>query len=196
MSGNTPQVDGYVRKNKPWQDHLQALRRILHETPLVEEVKWRVPCYTFGEKNVAFLGVLKEHCTLSFIKGALLKDPRKILTLPGPNSQSARVIRFTTVAEITKLQSTLKDYLLEAIELEKSGKKVAFKTIDQFAVPEELQILLDEEPKLKSAFKSLTPGRQRAYLMHIAGAKQPATRIARARKCIPIILAGKGLNDE
>src|SRR5215210_6398680 len=144
-----PQVDGYVRKNKRWQNELQKLREMVLESPLTEEVKWRVPCYTFEGSNVAFIGPLKESCVLSFVKGALLKDPKRILVQQTENSQSVRVIRFTNVQQITKLEPVLKAYIDEAIEVEKAGLKVNFKKPSEFKIPEEFQARLDEMPALK-----------------------------------------------
>lgn len=195
MPKPNPSVDGYIRKNKQWQAELQAIRQIVLASPLVEEVKWRVPVYTLGGKNVCFVGSFKESCVLSFVKGVLLKDPKKILVAPGENTQSARMARFTSVAEIEKLAPTLRAYIDEAIELEKSGAKVQLKKIGEYAIPEEFQSKLKQMPELKKAFQSLTPGRQRAYLMHFGSAKQSATRTARVEKQIKQILKGKGLDE-
>ncbi|HUO07676.1 MAG TPA: YdeI/OmpD-associated family protein [Phycisphaerae bacterium] len=191
-----PKVDGYLRKNKKWQAELQALRMILLDCPLTEEVKWRVPCYTFEGRNVAFMGPLKESCVLSFVKGALLKDAKGILVQQTENSQSVRVIRFTNVQQIVELEPILKAYLHEAIEAEKAGLKVKLKAITEFTIPEELQNKLEEIPALKTAFRALTPGRQRAYLLYFSAAKQSKTRASRVEKCMQNILNGKGLDDE
>jgi uncharacterized protein YdeI (YjbR/CyaY-like superfamily) len=158
-------------------------------------VKWRVPCYTFEGKNVVILITLKDCCVLSFVKGALLKDPQGILVKPGENTQSGRVIRFTGVDELTALEPVLKAYVREAAEAEKNGAKVAYKKITEFAVPQELQEKLDGMPALKAAFNALTPGRQRGYLLHFSGAKQSKTRTSRVEKCVERILKGKGLDD-
>lgn len=195
MSKMISQVDGYIRKNKRWQEELKALRAIILDTPLIEEVKWRVPCYTLDGSNVVILGAFKDNCVISFVKGALLKDAAGILEKPGEDTQSARVVRFRSAGEIGKLEDTLKAYIHEAIEIEKAGLKVEMKKITDRPVPEELQIQLDKNPALKTAFRSLTPGRQRAYLMHFSSAKQTATREARVKKCMPQILKGKGLDD-
>ncbi|MCX5659459.1 MAG: YdeI/OmpD-associated family protein [Planctomycetota bacterium] len=192
----TPQVDGYLRKNKQWQKELGELRRIILDSPLTEEVKWRVLCYTFEGNNVVIIHGFKEYCGMTFVKGALLKDAKGVLAKPGENTQSARVIRFTSVGEITAMEPVLKAYIREAIEVEKAGLKVEFKKIDEFAVPEELQAKFDEAPKLKAAFEGLTPGRRRAYILHISSAKQSKTRASRVEKCSPRILGGKGLDDE
>jgi uncharacterized protein YdeI (YjbR/CyaY-like superfamily) len=195
MTKNNPQVDGFIRKNARWEKELQKLRSIILETELVEEVKWRVPCYTLEGANVVFLGGFKDNCVLSFVKGVLLKDPHKILIQQTENSQSVRIIRFPNVAAITKVQAIVKAYVNEAIAVEKAGVKVPLKKITEHKVPEELQTKLDSDPAFKKAFQALTPGRQRGYMLYFAGAKQAATRAARVEKCTPQILAGKGLDD-
>lgn len=192
----TPQVDGYIRKQKRWQQELKALRAIVLDSPLTEDVKWRAPCYTLDGANVLMLGAFKDYCCISFLKGSLMKDPKHVLQSAGPNSQAVRLVRFTTVDEVEKLAPTLKRYIAEAIALEKSGAKVELKPITEHAIPEELQAKLDEFPALKKAFESLTPGRRRAYYLHIGSAKQSATRAARVEKHIPRILQGKGIDDD
>ena len=196
MNKTNPKVDGYLRKSKAWQQELQKLRTILLDCELTEEVKWRVPCYTFQGSNLLFIGRLKESCVLSFVKGALLKDARGILIQQTENSQSVRVIRFTNVQEIDKLESVLKAYINEAIEAEKAGLKVSFKKISEFKIPEEFQNELDKNPGLKKAFDALTPGRRRAYILYFSAAKQSKTRVSRVEKCMPKILDGKGMDDE
>jgi uncharacterized protein YdeI (YjbR/CyaY-like superfamily) len=191
-----PSVDGYIRKSKQWQEELQALRAIILDSGLTEEVKWRVPCYTFEGRNVLFIGHLKESCVLSFIKGSLLKDAKHILIQQTENSQSVRVIRFTSVEQIAKLKPVLKAYINEAIDAEKAGLKVKFKKPSEFKMPEEFQSKLDENPALKAAFTALTPGRQRGYLLHFSAAKQSKTRASRVEKCMKQILNGKGLDDD
>ena len=190
-----PSVTGYIRKNKKWQSELEALRTLALDCELTEEMKWMSPCYTFQESNVILLHIFKEYCALTFFKGVLLKDADGILSKPGENTQSARLIRFTSAQEITGMEATLKTYIREAIELEKSGSKVDFKKTTDFAIPEELQGKLEELPTLKTAFDALTPGRQRAYLPHFSAPKQSKTRASRIEKCVAQILDGKGLND-
>lgn len=194
MSRMNLKVDGYIRKNKEWRAELSELRRIVLGTPLTEEIKWRAPCYTVEGRNVAFIGSFKDNCVLSFIKGALLKDSEGILAKPGENTQSARVVRFTNVEQITKLKPVLRAYLLEAIEVEQAGLKVSFKK--EFAIPEELQARFDENIELETAFTSLTPGRRRAYILYISAAKQSRTRASRVEKHVQRILDGKGIDDE
>ena len=196
MNPMIPQVDGYLRKNKKWQAELQKLRTIILDCPLTEEIKWRVPCYTSAGRNIVFLGALKESCVLSFVKGALLKDAQRILIQQTENSQSVRVIRFSQLAQITALEPVLKAYILEALAVEKAGLKVKLKEVSEFSVPPEFQAQLDANPALKKAFTTLTPGRQRGYLLHFSAAKQSATRASRVEKCTPQILRGKGLDDE
>jgi uncharacterized protein YdeI (YjbR/CyaY-like superfamily) len=195
MANMNPKVDGYLRKNVKWREELRELRRIVLQCPLIEEVKWRVPCYTFRERNVLILGSFKESCVLSFVKGALLRDAKGILVKPGENTQSARVIRFTSVREIVKMETILKAYIGEAIEVERGGLKVKFNGPAEFTIPAELQNRLDELPALNTAFRALTPGRQRAYLLYFSSAKQSKTRASRVEKCMRQILKGKGLDD-
>jgi uncharacterized protein YdeI (YjbR/CyaY-like superfamily) len=180
---------------KKWQKETEKLRKIALDCDLTEELKWGKPCFTFQKRNVAIVIPLKESCAFSFFKGALLKDPKRILERIGEHTQAGRWIRFTSVKEITALQSVLTDYIYEAVALEESGRKVALKKPSEYPVPEELQARLDELPTLKAAFEVLTPGRRKSYIFHIAGAKQAKTRITRAEKCIPLILSGRGFNE-
>src|SRR5262245_47684995 len=195
MNRTSPKVDGYIRKSKQWQPELQKLRTIILDSPLTEEVKWRIPCYTYQNSNVVLIGRFKDHCALTFLKGALLKDATHGLGKPGENTQSARTIKFANVDEIVKVEPILKAYSDEAIEVEKAGLKVSFKTISEFKIPDELQAKLDEVPALNKAFRALTPGRQRGYILYFSGAKQSKTRASRVEKCMPQILDGKGLDD-
>jgi uncharacterized protein YdeI (YjbR/CyaY-like superfamily) len=195
MKKTNPKVDAFLSRAKTWQAEYEKLRKILLDCPLTEELKWGVPCYAFQNSNVVLMHGFKEYCALLFFKGALLRDPKGILIKQTANVQSARQIRFTGVREIVKLKTVLKDYVHEAIELEKAGLKVNFKKTAEFAVAEEFQNKLDKSPALEKAFHALTPGRQRAYLLHFSAAKQSKTREARVEKCTPQILKGQGLND-
>lgn len=195
MNPPNAKVDGYIRKNKKWQAELQALRAILLDTLLTEEIKWRVPCYTFASGNVVLLGAFNDNCVLSFVKGALLQDPRHILTKPGENTRSARVIRFTGVDQIHAHEPVIKAYVDQAVELEKTGRKFDFQTSAPMPIPQELQNKFNQLPTLKTAFAALTPGRQRAYLLHFSAPKQSKTRTSRIEKWTPHILQGKGFND-
>lgn len=190
-----PTVDELIAKAKKWQPELTELRRIVLESGLTEEVKWYQPCYSYEGKNLIILGSFKEFCTLSFFKGALLKDPKKILEFQGQNSQSAKVAKFTNVQQIKTLEPVLKSYIQEMIALEKAGVKVEFKKIEEHPAPEELEAFFKEDPAFEKAFKSLTPGRQRAYMLHFSSAKQSTTRISRIEKYKPQIFEGKGIND-
>jgi uncharacterized protein YdeI (YjbR/CyaY-like superfamily) len=179
---------------KKWQKETDKLRQIALDCNLTEELKWGKPCFTFQKKNVAIVIPLKESCALSFFKGALLKDPKHLLQRIG-QMQAGRWIKFTSLGEIAAVRSTLKDYLCEAIELEKSGKRVVLKKASDYPIPEELQKRLDDDAGLRSAFAALTPGRRKSYIFHISSAKQAKTRAARAEKCVPMILSGRGFNE-
>ncbi|WP_211341149.1 YdeI/OmpD-associated family protein [Paracoccus methylarcula] len=194
MSESDTRIKAYFSEPKPWRAELATLRAILRDTPLTEEFKWRSPCYCFENANIVTLWRLKDCCALGFFKGVLLEDREGILIAPGENSQSMRKVEFTGLAEITGLETVLKDYIGEAIELEKAGLKVSFsKHAPEF--PGELIDRLDEDPEFRTAFEALTPGRQRGYVLHFSQAKQSATRISRIAKCAPRILEGKGLHD-
>ncbi|PQO45125.1 YdeI/OmpD-associated family protein [Blastopirellula marina] len=195
MSEPNPQVDGYFRKSQQWRDEMEELRAIVLASKLAETLKWGCPCYTLGDANVVLLHEFKGYCAILFFKGALLKDPQGVLVQQTKNTQSQRQLRFTSVREIKDLKSTVKAYIREAIANEKAGLKVELKQTAEFEMPAEFQSQLDKSAKLKAAFERLTPGRQRAYLLHFAGAKQAKTCAARVEKCKPQILAGKGLNE-
>jgi len=190
-----PKIDAFLNRAGKWQEEFAKLRVIALECQLAEELKWGVPCYTFQDRNVVLMHGFKDYCALLFFKGALLKDSHGILVRQTENTQAARQIRFTNAGEIAELEPVLKAYIDEAVELEKAGATVPFKTTAEFAVPGEFQNKLDEMPALKTAFDALTPGRQRAYILHFSAAKQARTRESRIEKCVPKILDGKGLDD-
>jgi uncharacterized protein YdeI (YjbR/CyaY-like superfamily) len=193
MSEPHPDVDDFVARAKKWQGEMQKLRSILLDCGLDEELKWGKPCFMVEGKNVAIIQPFKEHCSLMFFKGALLKDTHGLLRSQGENTQSALRLEFTSEAQIKK--TVLASYVKQAISVEQAGLKVEFKAKRELELPEELTQVLKKNKKLAKAFEGLTPGRQRAYVMHFSGAKQSQTRSARIEKCIPDILAGKGLND-
>lgn len=174
---------------------MERLRTIVLDCGLTEDFKWRQPCYTFDQSNIVIIHGFKEYCALLFFKGALLADPHGILIRQTENVQAGRQIRFTSLREIVEMEPILKDYIYEAIEVEKAGLKVESKRDTELTLPEELQSKFDENPALKTAFEALTPGRQRAYVLYFSQPKQSKTRESRIEKCIPQILAGKGLND-
>ena len=178
-----------------WRNETEELRQIALGCGLTEECKWGKPCFTSLKKNVAIVIPLKESCAFQFCKGALLKDPQRILGKIGEHTQAGRWIKFTSPREIAALRSTLKDYLHEAMEVERSGKKIKLKKPADYPIPEELQTMLKENPVLKSAFATLTPGRRKSYLFHVSSAKQAKTRVARAERCVPMILSGRGFNE-
>ncbi|WP_281231761.1 YdeI/OmpD-associated family protein [Flavobacterium gelatinilyticum] len=197
MSSNSanPKVDFYFDKADKWQKELEQLRIIALDCQLTEELKWGSPCYTLGNRNIVLIHAFKEYCAFLFFKGALLKDTDNILIQQSENVQAARQIRFLGLQEIVDLKAVLKTYIYQAIEIEKAGLKVELKKTNEFPVSDEFQNKLDEMPDLKKAFYDLTPGRQRAYLLHFSQPKQSKTREARVEKSISDILKGKGLND-
>jgi len=187
-------ADFYFNKGN-WQKETQQLRKIVLDCDLKEELKWGCPCYTFEGKNIVLIHVFKEYCALLFFKGALLNDPEKILIQQTQNVQSARQIRFTNLKQIVKMAQVIKSYIYQAVEVEEAGLKVPLKKTKDFNIPEEFQKKLTEMPSLKTAFESLTPGRQRGYIFYFSQPKQSKTREARVEKSLPKILDGKGLDD-
>ncbi|TNE72432.1 hypothetical protein EP331_07290 [bacterium] len=182
-------------KVNTWRSELIQLRHIMLESGLVEDRKWGMPCYTYQDKNVIIVTAFKEFSSLSFFKGVLLKDEKKLLHKSGENSQSARFFKFTSVQEIIDIEPEIRSYIKEAIEIEKAGKKVDFKEKNELVFPDELLQLFDENQEFKDAFLALTPGRQRGYNLHFSAPKQAKTRISRIEKFIPKIMDGKGFFD-
>lgn len=190
-----PKVDFYFTKAKKWQEEVNMLRTIILDCQLNEELKWGCPCYTFQKKNVILIHGFKEYCAVLFIKGVLLHDTHGVLIQQTEYVQAARQIRFTNVGEIIEIEKILKEYIYEAIEIEKAGLQVILKKNLEPVFPDEFKNKIDEIPSLKDTFESLTPGRQRAYLIYFSVPKQSKTREARIEKWLPQILKGKGLND-
>ncbi|MEI2631505.1 MULTISPECIES: YdeI family protein [Bacillus] len=194
-SRTNPKVDEFLSKATKWKEEYEKLRNICLDFELTEEFKWKHPCYTFNSKNIVLIHGFKEYCALLFHKGALIKDDHGILIQQTENVQAARQIRFTNVQEIVEMETILKAYIHEAIEVEKAGLEVDFKKDTEYKIPEELQSKFDEIPALKAAFEALTPGRQRAYILYFSQAKQSKTRESRIEKYMEKILNGKGLKD-
>lgn len=205
-----PKVDAYLAdgcgrcslyktpecKVNRWREEMNYLRMLILDTELSEDSKWGVAVYTLNNKNVLLLSAFKEHCSIGFFKGALLKDQHKLLVQPGENTQSSRMFKFTSLNEIIQLNSIIKEYIHEAIEIEKSGLKIDFNAKHELTLAEEFQNILDRDPELKKAFEALTPGRQRAYNIYFSAPKQAKTRESRIEKYIDKILDGKGLYDD
>ncbi len=190
-----PKVDEFLQKSEKWHGEFEKLRMIILDCHLMEEVKWGVPCYTYENKNIALIHGFKNYCAILFVKGVLLKDASNILIQQTENVQAGRQIRFTNVEEIMEMESIIKAYIYEAVEIEKSGFEVTFKKNTEISIPEELQNKFEALPALKTAFEALTHGRQRAYILYISQAKQSKTRVSRVEKYTQQILSGKGLND-
>jgi uncharacterized protein YdeI (YjbR/CyaY-like superfamily) len=190
-----PLVSKVHGKEKRWSAEYAALRQLCLASGLNEELKWGQACYDLGGSNVVLIHGFKNYCALLFMKGALLRDPKRMLIQQTKNVQAARQLRFASLAELNKQKAAVKALIREAIAVERSGAKVEMKSVAQFDVPEEFQKRLDDDPKLAKAFHSLTPGRQTGYLLHFVGAKRSATRTARVDKHAPRILKGLGLLD-
>lgn len=204
-----PQVDQYLTegcgrcplggtpdcKIHDWIEELKLLRELMRDTGLTEERKWGVPCYTWEGKNVLLITALREYCAISFFKGALLEDAGNLLVKPGENSQAARLFKFTEPRQIIEIAEDIRFYIREAIEIEKSGRKIDFRQQPE-PIPKELEEKFEEDPVLKSAFEALTPGRQRGYILFFSAPSQSKTRSSRIEKNISKILKGEGLHEK
>lgn len=188
--GGTPQC-----KVNSWREELETLRQIVLECGLTEEIKWGVPCYTLDGKNVLIVSAFKEYASLSFFKGVLLKDPHQILSQHGESSQSVRLVKYTNTEDIVRQQDILKEYVQEAMELEKSGAKVEFKKNPE-PMPAELLQQFSEYPGFEKAFYALTPGRQRGYILYFSQPKKAETRLSRIEACKDNIFKGIGIHDK
>ena len=192
--GRCPLVGTPECKVNTWNEELYILRDIILENNINEERKWGVPCYTDNGKNILLLSALKDSATISFLKGSLIDDTHAILMAPGKNSQSARYMKFTSMQDIKKAKPIIVDYIKQALDIERTEKKVVFKKNNE-PIPEELSAAFKQQPELKTAFYALTPGRRRGYLLHFNQAKQSTTRESRIQKCMPLILQGKGFQE-
>jgi len=190
-----PLVDQFIASADQWQVEYEALRSIIREFPLIEELKWGVPCYTLNDKNILLVHGFKEYCAILFVKGSLINDHHNVLIQQTLNVQAGRQLRFKNIESIQQHENTIKDYIVQAIAIEKQGLQVNFKPVDEYSLPIELTEIFDSNPAFKSAFESLTPGRQRGYLLFFSQPKQSKTRYQRIEKYMPVIFDGKGLND-
>ncbi|MFJ6413673.1 YdeI family protein [Terribacillus saccharophilus] len=195
-SETNPKVDEFLSKAKQWKEEFISLRNIVRDCELTEDFKWKHPCYTLEGKNIVLIHGFKDYCALLFHKGALLKDAHGVLIQQTENVQAARQIRFTNIQEIAEMETVIKSYIYQAIEVEKAGLQVDLKEHAEYIIPKELHNKFNEIPALKTAFEALTPGRQRAYIFYFSQAKQSKTREARIDKYMQHILDGKGLNDK
>lgn len=194
MENTDPRIDRYLSKNRPWRAEMLALRAILLSEGLTECLKWRQPCYEAHGGNVAIIGAHKEAAVLSFFKGVLLDDPEGRLEMPGPNSRSARCMRFSDTAEIAAAENAIRNLVRQSVENERVGRKVDLPK-DDIELPAELVEAMDADPELAEAFAALTPGRRRGWALHVSGAKQAETRLSRIEKARDAILAGRGMHD-
>ena len=190
-----PLITKVHSNEKRWSEEFSTLRNICLGTGLNESLKWGQACYDLNGSNIVLIHGFKAYCALLFIKGALLKDSAGVLVQQTKNVQAQRQIRFISLEQINNQATVIRAYILEAIQIEKSGAKVAMKTVAQFEIPNEFSRRLDEEPELAEAFYALSPGRQKAYLLHFSSAKKSETRTARVEKNAVMILKGLGLED-
>lgn len=195
MTGRITEVDAFIDRAGRWQDQMKALREILLDCGLTEELKWRKPCYTAHGGNIVIMQPFKAHLSLMFFKGSLLDDDEGLLRSQGENTQAARRMEFTSVEQVSRRNSTLKSYIEEAVAVEEAGLEVPEKKVEDYEVPPEFATRLREDETYREAFEALTPGRKKSYLIHFSGAKRASTRERRVEKCRTKVLEGKGLNE-
>ncbi len=188
-------LDEFFDKSGRWKTSLDKLRSLFLESGLHEDFKWGKACYTLGGKNIAVLQCFKNYCAVLFVKGSLMNDPHGVLFNISQNTQAARQLRFTADVQIIDRQDMIKDYIKDAVRIEKEGLEPEFKKTEDYPVPEELTAAFEQDSEFRDAFYKLTPGRQRGYLLQFAAAKQSATRSARIQKYRDKIFDGLGLND-
>jgi uncharacterized protein YdeI (YjbR/CyaY-like superfamily) len=195
IENSNPRVDAFVRGAKRWHAELAALRALLQQSGLAEDVKWGKPCYTLNGANVAILYEFKDYAAVGFLKGTLLRDDKHLLEAPGEHSQAMRMFRFTDADAIRKAEPEIRAFIADAIRVEQAGLAVQFQKSAELALPDELLARFEGLPALKAAFEALTPGRQRGWVIYFTGAKQRKTREERVERSIPLILEGKGPSD-
>jgi uncharacterized protein YdeI (YjbR/CyaY-like superfamily) len=190
---NTADVDAYIERSDMWPSEMAALRSVLLDSGLAEQIKWGKPCYLHGGHNIAIMQEMKGFLALMFFKGALLDDPDGVLREQGPNSRSAKRVEFTSVDDVERLTEAVRALVDDAIRVEDAGLDVEPAPAPQLVA--ELQARLDGDPDFRAAFEALTPGRRREYNLYFSDARQSATRVARIEKYEDQILAGKGMRD-
>ena len=177
-----------------WSESLARLRAICLAAGLTETVKWGHPCYMHGTRNIVLIGALRGDVRLNFFKSALLKDPHKILQKQGPNTRHADSIRITSAQQLDELAPAIAEYLAEAISYAEQGI-LPEREEYELELPLELLDALDADAELAEAFRALTPGRQRSYVIGLSSAKTSETRVARIGKYRERIIGGKGANE-
>lgn len=186
-------VDAYLEATDQWPEEIKALRPLLIDSGLTEEIKWGKPCYCLGDGNVVLIQEFSDHLALMFFKGVLLDDPAGILHAQGPNTHGPKRMKFTTSDQVNGLADVISAYVHEAIEHEKAGTELPERPDEDLAP--ELEERLASDDQFAEAFYGLTPGRQREYNLHVSDAKQSATRERRVDKIAPRVMDGKGLRD-
>ena len=190
------EADWFFTKDTKWQEEYSELRLLVLDCGLIETLKWGCPCYVVQKSNVVLIHGFKDYCALLFMQGAIMKDDQGLLIQQTANVQSARQLRFKNVDEILTSKSIITSYIKEAIKIDRAGLKLELKETAEYEIPFEFKNALDNMPEVKDAFYSLTPGRQRGYLLYFSAAKQAKTREARVEKYLQNILEGKGLDDK
>ena len=189
-------VDEYIASQKEWKKELIALRKILSELPLQEEIKWGIPAYIYKNKNILGMSAFKNYCGLWFNHGVFLKDEHQLLiNAQKDKTKGLRQMRFHSIEEMDL--DIIKQYIIEAIENTEAGKEIKpKKNTKPIIIPEELQKELSTNNELKNCFNDFTLSKQREFCEYISSAKRDATKQSRLEKVIPLILNKKDLYDK
>ena len=177
-----------------WGAGVAALRQLCLAAGLEETVKWGHPCYVHAGRNVVLIGALRGDFRLNFFEAGLMADPDQVLERQGPNTRHPDMIRFTDASRVAALAPVIRAYLDEAMGHAKAGRRMP-KAAEDITLPDELVEALDMDPELAEAFRALTPGRQRSYVVNLNGAKGAETRVRRIAGFRAKIMAGKGATE-
>ena len=178
-----------------WHEELSLLASIVHKAPLEKTTKWGADVFTYNGKNVLSYGGFKHFFVLWFYNGVFLADKYKVLISAQEGvTKSLRQWRFTSIKEVDERK--ILEYIHEAIEIEKKGLKIKPEKPKPIDLPQLLSDALDADKNLQAAFNSLTPGKQKEYIIYLNEPKQEATKLKRLEKIKPMILSGAGLNDK
>lgn len=187
-------VDAYIKKKSQWSEGLQLLRKWLSDSPLEETIKWGAPTYTYEGKNLIGIGAFNNYFGLWFFQGVFLKDEANLLVNAQENKTKAlRQMRFESTEDLD--EEIIRAYIRESIENQKAGKVLQVKR-QKLVVPEILSKALQNDQALNKAYNQLLPGKQKEYANYIKEAKKDSTKANRLQKIIPLIKAGRGLNDQ
>ncbi|SIQ38216.1 YdeI/OmpD-associated family protein [Maribacter ulvicola] len=190
-------IEKFYTEIHQFKNGIAKLRTLALDCSMTETYKWSFPTYMIDDKNIIAINKFKNHFGIWFFNGVFLSDPEKVLV----NAQEGKTMamrhwKFSSSENIDEKMVTA--YIKEAIENQKKGLslKVKKNSKTKFEIPAHLSIALENNEDIKAAFSQLTYSKQKDYAKYIATAKQEKTKLSRLEKIVPLILAGKGINDQ